>query len=285
MNPFSVELTGFTPEEYLAADDCLAMMIAEDDLAKASRLFQEALQGSRGDNVELRIRRKDGSTFWVATSWRPILDADGRSLGIRTSSQDITASKQAREELARARARLETANRQLAALSTTDSLTGIANRRHFDAFLLSEWRRATRTQRPLALAMLDVDWFKAYNDHYGHQAGDTCLQAVARVLQTKVNRVSDLAARYGGEEFALIVAETDTDTMRNLAEQIRAALESLALPHTASPLGRVTVSLGVAVLVPAVDLSPEELVRRADAALYRAKAQGRNRVVLATDTP
>lgn len=284
MNPFSAELTGFAPEEYMTADDCLAMMIAGEDRAKVARLFQEALAGGRGDNVELRIRRKDGSTCWVATSWRPILAADGRSLGIRTSSHDITASKQAREELARARARLETANRQLAALSTTDSLTGIANRRHFDEFLLNEWRRATRSRRPLALAMLDVDWFKAYNDHYGHQAGDTCLQAVARLLQTKVSRVSDLAARYGGEEFALIAAETDMDTMRVLAEEIRAALESSALPHTASPLGRVTVSLGVAVLVPAADLSPEDLLRRADAALYCAKAQGRNRVVLATDT-
>ena len=284
MNPFSVDLTGFAPEDYLAADDSLAMMIAEDDLAKATRLFHEALQGSSGDNVELQIRRKDGSTFWVATSWRPILDTDGRSLGIRTSSHDITASKQAREELARARARLETANRQLAALSTTDSLTGIANRRHFDEVLLSEWRRATRSRHPLALAMLDVDWFKAYNDHYGHQAGDTCLQTVARLLQTRVSRASDLAARYGGEEFALIVVETDIETMRDLAEAIRAALESLALPHTASPLGRVTVSLGVAVLVPAVDLAPEELLRRADAALYCAKAQGRNQVVVATDT-
>ena len=124
-----------------------------------------------------------------------------------------------------------------------------------------------------------VDWFKRYNDHYGHQAGDECLRALAGVLGAQARRISDLAARYGGEEFAVIAPDTDAAGMLRLAESIHAALEALALPHAESPLGRVTVSIGVAVLVPGDAASPAALLRLADEALYRAKAQGRNRTV------
>ena len=277
MNPFSLELTGFTPEEYVAADDFLIMVTDENDRPPVARAFQEAIEGSSGENLEFRSRCKDGSTVWVSVSWRPILDANGRSLGFRTSAQDITASRQAREELARARAAAEAANRELAILSTTDSLTGLANRRRFDETLQAEWQRATRAARPLSLAMLDVDWFKHYNDRYGHQAGDECLRAIAGVLSAQAHRISDLAARYGGEEFAVIAPDTDAAGMLRLVESIRSSLEALALPHDASPLRRVTVSIGVAVLVPGDATSPESLLRLADEALYRAKAGGRNR--------
>jgi len=280
MNSFSLELTGFTPEEYLAADDFLAMLTTPQDRPPVLRRFREALQGGRGDNLEIRCLRKDGSQFWVTVSWRPILDADGHSLGFRTSAQDITANRRAREELHRARALAEAANRKLAALSTTDSLTGIANRRRFDEALPTEWRRASRARRPLGLAMLDVDWFKNYNDRYGHQAGDECLRALADVLGAQAHRISDLAARYGGEEFAVIAPDTDAAGMLRLAESIHTALEALALPHAAAPLGRVTVSIGVAALAPTPETRPETLLRLADEALYRAKAEGRNRTVL-----
>jgi diguanylate cyclase (GGDEF)-like protein/PAS domain S-box-containing protein len=279
MNRFSLELTGFTPEEYMAADDFLVMSTLEEDRPVMSENFQKALQGSSGDHVEFRCLRKDGSHFWIYVSWRPILDATGRWLGFRTSAQDITASRQAREELARARAAAEAANRELAILSTTDSLTGLANRRRFDETLQAEWQRGARAARPLSLAMLDVDWFKRYNDHYGHQAGDECLRALAGVLGAQAHRISDLAARYGGEEFAVIAPDTDAAGMLRLAESIHTALEALALPHAESPLGRVTVSIGLAVLVPGDAASPAALLRLADEALYRAKAQGRNRTV------
>ena len=155
---------------------------------------------------------------------------------------------------------------------------GLANRRRFDEVLLTEWQRATRSRQPLGLAMLDVDWFKHYNDAYGHQAGDECLRMVARVLQTQVRRVSDLVARYGGEEFALIVPETSAENMLSLAKALQTALEALALPHAESVFGHVTVSIGIAVQVPTVDATPEQLLQRADAALYRAKIEGRNRI-------
>jgi diguanylate cyclase (GGDEF)-like protein/PAS domain S-box-containing protein len=280
MNPFSLELTGFTPEEYLAADDFVAMSTVEEDRPWMLESFQKALQGGSGDHVEFRCLRKDGSQFWISASWRPIFDAAGRSLGFRTSARDITASRQVREDLARARAAAEAANRELAILSTTDSLTGLANRRRFDETLQAEWQRGARSARPLSLAMLDVDWFKHFNDRYGHQAGDECLRALAGVLSAQAHRISDLAARYGGEEFAVIAPDTDAAGMLRLVESIHGALEALALPHDASPLGRVTVSIGVAVPAPGDATSPEALLRVADEALYRAKAEGRNRTVL-----
>ena len=175
-------------------------------------------------------------------------------------------------------AALEAANRQLAQISMTDGLTGLANRRRFDEALAAEWARARRNGQPLALILIDIDYFKPYNDHYGHLAGDACLRQVATVLRAHVRRPGDLVARYGGEEFAGIAADTGAPGALRLAETTRAALEALALPHEPSPMGRVTASFGVAVMVPDGNAGPEELLRLADEALYRAKAEGRNRV-------
>jgi len=175
---------------------------------------------------------------------------------------------------------LEQANEQLAALSMTDGLTGIANRRSFDAALDSQLNRSARTSQPLALLMIDVDYFKSYNDFYGHQQGDACLRKVAQQLQAHARRAGDLAARYGGEEFVMLAADTDTGRAAALAEDLRAALEGANLPHEKSPMGRVTISIGVAVMVPDDRQTPELFIRMADKAMYRAKEQGRNRVVM-----
>lgn len=176
---------------------------------------------------------------------------------------------------------LQVLNQKLAALSMTDGLTGIANRRRFDEVLASEWQRAQRGGQPLTLAMLDVDWFKAYNDHLGHLAGDECLRAIAHVLSESVGRPGDLVARYGGEEFAFLAPATGDAGVVEIAHKIQGALRQLALPHPGSPLGLVTVSIGVAAMVPGPHDGPDMLVRRSDEALYRAKAEGRNRIVLA----
>jgi diguanylate cyclase (GGDEF)-like protein len=176
---------------------------------------------------------------------------------------------------------LEASNAKLAALSQTDGLTGISNRRGFDDALASEWRRGARNGYPLALAMLDVDHFKSYNDHYGHQAGDQCLRTVAKLIATHGRRTSDLVARYGGEEFTLLAPATDADHALQLARDICEELEKLALPHAKSPYGVVTISIGMATMVPSEDGNPETLVHSADRALYRAKQAGRNRAVMA----
>ena len=176
---------------------------------------------------------------------------------------------------------LEQANEKLAALSMTDSLTGIANRRRFDAALEAQLKRSARTGQPVALLMVDVDYFKSYNDFYGHQEGDACLRKVAHQLQTHARRAGDLAARYGGEEFVMLAADTDAGHAAALAGDLRAALEESALPHEKSPLGHVTISIGVVVLVPEEHHTPELFIRMADKAMYRAKEQGRNQVVVA----
>lgn len=176
-------------------------------------------------------------------------------------------------------AALEQLNRRLMAMSETDELTNVANRRRFDEVLSMEWRRGLRTGKPMALMMIDVDWFKKYNDHYGHQAGDECLKAVAAQLAQHVHRAGDLLARYGGEEFSIIAPATSLDAARLWAEELCADMAVLDIPHLDSPLSKVTISIGVAAIAPSHDRSPEQLLREADRALYRAKEKGRNQVV------
>lgn len=163
-------------------------------------------------------------------------------------------------------------------LAVTDPLTGIANRRSFDERLAGEWQRCARSASMLGLIMVDVDHFKAYNDAYGHVAGDECLQRIASALSSAPRRPGDHVARYGGEEFAVILPDTDERGAAALAESMRAAIAALALPHCASPLGFVSASFGIAALVPEPAEPPNLLVRAADAALYEAKEAGRNSV-------
>ena len=172
---------------------------------------------------------------------------------------------------------LRVANAHLEALARHDSLSGLANRRSFDAKLEEEWRESARQKTPLALIMIDIDHFKMYNDHYGHLAGDACLRAVGAALA----RTSEAAivARYGGEEFALLFARTEMNRALDLAEKLRGAIETLALPHLAAPSGRVTISVGVASLHAATAATAQTLIEAADAALYGAKRRGRNAVV------
>lgn len=185
-------------------------------------------------------------------------------------------------QLETANGHLQQANRSLERLSQVDPLTGVANRRHFEEALELEWRRLSRAGGRLSLLLADVDHFKAYNDSQGHIAGDRCLQRVAMVLQEGAQRAGDLVARYGGEEFVVVLSATDEEGAARIAEQVRARLEALAIPHPTSPVAPlVTLSVGVATLVPRPDGSPGQLVAAADRALYRAKQEGRNRVVVA----
>jgi diguanylate cyclase (GGDEF)-like protein len=170
---------------------------------------------------------------------------------------------------------------RLEALSSTDGLTGLANRRHFDTMLEREWRRAMRTHSPLSLVMADVDHFKNYNDGLGHARGDECLRAVARTLAEGGKRAGDVVARYGGEEFVLLLPNTAGDGLGDYAERLRARVEAMSMPHPASSYPVVTVSMGVASAVPNGRSGPVDLVVAADQALYRAKEKGRNRIMVA----
>ncbi len=185
-----------------------------------------------------------------------------------------------RRELLR-RARAESA---LVHLAAADGLTGIANRRRFDAVLEREWQRATRTDQPLALLMIDVDHFKAFNDKHGHGLGDDLLIAIAATLTATARRPADLVARYGGEEFSVILPDTDLTGAAEIAERIRAAVEVTVVATPGDRLLRATVSIGVAVRIPGLGGTPADLLRAADTALYAAKGSGRN-VVVREDGP
>ncbi|HEX4328676.1 MAG TPA: diguanylate cyclase [Burkholderiales bacterium] len=178
---------------------------------------------------------------------------------------------------------LAASNRQLEMLSRQDGLTGLANRRYLDAFLSTEMRRAGRAEEAISLIMIDVDFFKKYNDEYGHQAGDDCLRRIAGALQSSCRRPADLAARYGGEEFSLVLPDTGGEGARKVAATLAAAVAALAIPHAQSSVGPVlTLSQGIATLTPTHESPPELLIQMADEALYRAKDQGRNRAVAHT---
>ena len=189
-------------------------------------------------------------------------------------------------ELTQIRQQLTVTNSQLERLSTLDTLTGLANRRRFDEVLCQEWRRSAREGTPLSLVFCDIDFFKNFNDGYGHLAGDECLVKVARVVSAVSHRPGDLAARYGGEEFVLVLSGTGEEGASTLAEKLRAQIEELHIPHAHSRLAsHLTISLGVASVVPRPGSFPEELLNLADRALYAAKGEGRNRVKVLRPDP
>ena len=177
----------------------------------------------------------------------------------------------------RQNAELNTAKRELEKISLTDALTGLANRRHFDLYLEQEWSRALRQNQPISMVMVDIDYFKAFNDAYGHPGGDQCLKQVAQVLAQVVRRPTDLVARYGGEEFALVLP--DTQDAAAVAEACRVAIQALGIVHEFSGVASViTISAGVCSLVPTREMSPELLIKKADNALYEVKKAGRNKI-------
>jgi diguanylate cyclase (GGDEF)-like protein len=178
--------------------------------------------------------------------------------------------------------RLQTERDALSVAALVDALTGISNRRAFDRVLADEWRRAQRAKTSLSLVMLDVDYFKSFNDTYGHQSGDDALRAVARAISESLHRVGDFAARYGGEEFAVLLPYGDVAGAAALADTIRSAVAALGIAHADNPSGRLTISAGAACLSPDARSAPAQLIEAADRALYSAKNTGRNRVCQAT---
>ena len=209
-------------------------------------------------------------------------DDEDEAHGLSLGAIDYLA-KPLRPAIVRARVKnhieLKRSRDLLQRLTTLDPLTGIDNRRRFDAYLSAEWGRAAREGQVLSLAMIDIDHFKPFNDRYGHAHGDRCLTRVAAALQASVLRPADLVARYGGEEFVCVLPDTDLAGAEQLAERMRAGVQALAIAHgTSSATGYVTISVGIAAVTPQTDDSANSLVEAADQALYEAKRSGRNRV-------
>lgn len=249
-----------------------------------------------GYEVARRIRQAENPGDWTPIIFLSAMTGDQDLVrGIAAGGDDylykpisevvLNAKLQAMQRIIQMRTslvvltrKLDNANQELQRLSSSDGLTGIPNRRYFDQALAREWRRARRNGSEIALILGDVDMFKAYNDAYGHQAGDDCLRQVASTLVACLDRGGDLAARYGGEEFVVILPDTSQGGALFVAERVRQGVRALGQPHLASPFGQVTLSLGVACLVPDENTSEQTLIEAADRALYRAKEQGRDRV-------
>jgi diguanylate cyclase (GGDEF)-like protein/PAS domain S-box-containing protein len=254
-NPACDRYLGYAPEELVGRSLKELLSCEEPGCC-------EALDAMNYGTREVKIRHRDGGLRAMDLTMTPMHAADGLFVALL---HDITHHKQSKDALQRA--------------AMLDPLTKIANRRHFDAFLDKEWQRAIRNAQPLSLVVLDVDHFKLYNDTLGHAAGDVCLQKVAQALQDHAARPTDLAARYGGEEFVLLFAETPAENAARLAEMIRAAVAALEIPNPRSTTSAwLTVSVGVATIVPTQLDAIDNLFVCADRAMYAAKAGGRNRV-------
>jgi diguanylate cyclase (GGDEF)-like protein len=220
--------------------------------------------------------RKDGSYIWLESKIRLFHDvATGEAAGFVYVLRDISERKLAEEKLQEAFHTVEQ-------LALADGLTGVANRRLLDETLGREWARAARDGTLLSVLLIDVDYFKPYNDLYGHLAGDTCLKALANAIQAVLRRPPDLLARYGGEEFVVVLPNTPHAGAEAMSERVLRAVGQCCIGHAGSPYGSVSVSIGCATAFASLESDPYELLKAADAALYRAKAAGRNRVDVAT---
>ncbi|MFZ4287793.1 diguanylate cyclase domain-containing protein [Variovorax sp. HJSM1_2] len=250
-----------------------------DDVEQTNLVLQKMLKAEVATaDIEYRVCHADGHYLWVHLRAEAIeRGPKNEPLRVMATFRDVDARKAAEFELKRV-------NEQLELLTVTDGLTGVGNRRLFDKTLHDEWQRCARQGLPLGLLMIDIDHFKKYNDHYGHQGGDAALAGVAQILKKCVKRSGELVARYGGEEFSLLLPGSDAAAAAVVAQRCVAAVQAAQIPHDASPVSPwVSLSIGVASWVPIAGLSPEDFLKAADAALYEAKDAGRNRFEVAKD--
>ena len=275
VSPACLPVLGYLPEVMLGGR--VGDIVHPGDRGALIAAVEKAQRQAEAMEATYRLRHSDGHYVWTESRYSFVPEDRGFTVVLR----DVSKRKEAELEL-------EAATAELARLAAIDALTGLANRRLFDAQLEQEWRRAAREETPLSLLLLDVDNFKRFNDRYGHPAGDACLRQVAAAVGGTIHRPGDLAARYGGEELAVLLPGTDQFGAVVLAERLRAAIERLGIPHEGNPRcgGVVTASVGAATIVPAGQNTGDgtTLLAQADAALYEAKRAGRNRVMPTDDS-
>ncbi len=273
VSPQSYDILGYTNEYFIEDMNNFWSLVHPDDL---ERLKSEDISANRQNEFfisTVRINHPARGEVWIQISSRPTDGKKNNAVIWMGYIIDITD----RMNMA---ANLELLNKKLEALSFSDGLTGVLNRRAFDEALHKEWKHARRHKSELSLVMIDIDYFKLYNDNYGHSAGDKCLKLVSKALSEVIKRETDLVARYGGEEFAILLPETNAKDANSLAEECRNNVSRLQLPHEKSKVDSiVSVSLGVSTIVPDTDSQVISLIEAADKALYQAKQNGRNRVV------
>jgi len=275
INRALLDLVGIKERETALSEKCYELL--PSPLCHSDQCPLRRIQKTKG-RVEVEEEREivTGRKVPFLTTTMPLFGIASDLVGIVQQFKDITERKHYEDAL-------REANRELEQLATADGLTGLANRRIFDEKLHSEWARMARENQPFSVVICDIDFFKKYNDYYGHQSGDACLKAVAKCIQNAVRRPGDLAARYGGEEFGLLLPNTHSEGAFQLAEKIRTAICDMKLAHARSPVSdSVTICLGVATMVPSKESDgPEKLLKAADEALYTSKRNGRNRATMA----
>ena len=271
MGPQIEGLLGWSQTSWVGGNDWAERMHPEDRDFVVNFCVSQSKEGIDHE-ADYRALTKDGGYVWIRDVVHVVRNAQGEVESLVGFMFDISERKKSEEELAGLYKRLE-------ALSFTDYLTGVANRRQFNLTLDKEWARARRSHQPLSLIMLDIDFFKQYNDHYGHVQGDECLRRVGLALSAAPVRSSDMIARCGGEEFALLLPDADRVAAQQVAEKCRLLIQSLQIPHVLSDAGQlVTVSLGVGTITPTMDGSYLSFIDNVDKLLYLAKQKGRNRV-------
>lgn len=274
ITPSTIDILGHPPEYFMENLNRFWAMVHPDDIERILEENQKANAENKLFVSEVRILHPNGQERWIQLSSNPTAEKKNGAVVWVGYIVDITRIKKVEIELV-------IANKKLRVLSITDGLTGLANRRHFDTMLKNEWARFKRTQKPFSLIMLDIDFFKNYNDLYGHQMGDKCIKKIAKILKNSTRRAGDLAARYGGEEFIIIAFDTSILDAHEMAEKIRSSIEVLDIKHENTPIGKITVSLGVSSTSDCEYPDKEHLLKAVDMALYQAKKSHRNCVRIA----
>jgi diguanylate cyclase (GGDEF)-like protein len=269
---------GLDPDSCTPAPALFFSLIAPEDRDRAMADFTRAIESV--SPFEFTVQTLPGALpgAYVTTRGIPEIDEAGNVIALFGVLVDITAQKRIEDDLKKANQVSEIANKALDTLARHDALTRLPNRRFFDEKMALEFKRAARELQPVGLIMIDLDYFKAYNDRYGHPAGDICLRQVAHAISSVPQRPADMVARYGGEEIVAMLPNTDLAGTETVADMIVQAVRALQLAHDGNPEGIVTVSCGAAVFEPARDPSSVlNLIERADQAMYAAKRSGRNR--------
>jgi diguanylate cyclase (GGDEF)-like protein/PAS domain S-box-containing protein len=277
IGPQIEQLLGWTPDSWVTANDWAERMHPEDRVWAVDFCISQSKAGVDHE-ADYRALCKDGRYVWIRDVVHVVRNPDGSVDSLIGFMFDISERKNTEEKLLNMQKELEE-------LSFKDGLTGVANRRRFDVIAEKAWDNAQREQQPLSMIMLDIDYFKQYNDHYGHLQGDQCLKQVARILTTCVTRANDFVGRFGGEEFVLVLPETDATSAEVVAQHCRDALAKAQIAHARSPINTMlTASLGVATTIPGHDDALLVFIETVDRRLYRAKQHGRDCIVTRDDT-
>jgi len=271
-SPRFYELIGYSPDELAANEDHLKALLHPDDRERAWEEGEAQLKHGDVMDVDFRLRTKHRGYRWFNSRAHAERDAGGRMVRLAGSIADIHDKRTAEDAL-------HTAQAELTRLSYRDPLTDLHNRRYFEEHFQREWERARRNRQPLAVVLIDLDHFKAYNDQYGHPAGDQALVKVAQLLSRCVNRATDIVARLGGEEFGIVLPGALAAGGEEVAKRILTQLVATEIPHAGAPHRIMTLSAGVAAIEAPEGPGPSELFEQADQALYEAKRRGRNGVV------